>query len=144
MEHQLGERGLLAEAGICGDDLLGHVRIAGWVPEIVPWLKAADVLLFTSRTEGNPNVVLEAMASGCCVVATAVGGCRDTIVTGLNGWLCEPGDALALAACVGQLCARNDLRTQAGLEARRTISAREAPQSVLRCLSEIYGVSELE
>ena len=47
--------------------------------ELAAWYAAADVLLLTSRREGRPNVVLEALASGRPVVATAAGGTSELL-----------------------------------------------------------------
>jgi len=67
---------------------------------------AADALLLTSEREGAPMVVLEALASGTPVVATAVGGVPDLIRNGENGFLAADGSAArigsALEACLGR------------------------------------------
>jgi glycosyltransferase involved in cell wall biosynthesis len=65
--------------------------------EIPRWLAAADVAVLPSRTEGMPNAVLEALACGRPVVATAVGGTRELIQNPALGILVPPGDADALA-----------------------------------------------
>jgi glycosyltransferase involved in cell wall biosynthesis len=65
--------------------------------EIPRWLAAADVAVLPSRTEGMPNAVLEALACGRPVVATAVGGTRELIDNPAVGTLVAPGDAGALA-----------------------------------------------
>ena len=56
----------------CG--LESVIRMALWSDNVAGWLKAADVLLFPSLTEGSPNVVIEAMLCGCPVVAGKQGG----------------------------------------------------------------------
>jgi glycosyltransferase involved in cell wall biosynthesis len=65
--------------------------------EIPQWLAAADVVALPSRSEGMPNAVLEALASGRPVVATAVGGTRELITNPALGILVPPGDFGALA-----------------------------------------------
>lgn len=65
--------------------------------EIPQWLAAADVAVLPSRSEGMPNAVLEALASGRPVVATAVGGTQELIDNPALGTLVPPGDAGALA-----------------------------------------------
>jgi glycosyltransferase involved in cell wall biosynthesis len=60
---------------------------------VVPSVVAAG-----GRTEGMPAVVLEALAAGARLVATAVGGIPDVVRDGESGWLCRPGDELDLAA----------------------------------------------
>lgn len=68
--------------------------------EIPRWLAAADVAVLPSRSEGMPNAVLEALACGRPVVATAVGGTRELITNPALGTLVPPGDAGALASAL--------------------------------------------
>lgn len=64
------------------------------IPEI---LSVLDVLVLSSNWEGLPNVILEAMAARCPVVATNVGGVSEVITNGVTGWLTKPGDKYQLA-----------------------------------------------
>ena len=68
------------------------VTFAGWADDPRPWYAAADVVVLPSRWEALPLVALEAMASGRSVVATDVGGLRDTI--GDDAGAVVPGDPL--------------------------------------------------
>jgi glycosyltransferase involved in cell wall biosynthesis len=88
---------LIARARERGQD--GRITFALTRPhaEIPLWLAAANVAVLPSRTEGMPNAVLEALASGRPVVATGVGGTRELVTDGVLGRLVEPGDAAALA-----------------------------------------------
>ena len=70
-------------------------------------MAACDVLVLPSHTEGTPNVVLEALASGRRVVATSVGGVPDLITNPTLGTLVPPRDPDALAdALVRRACER--------------------------------------
>jgi glycosyltransferase involved in cell wall biosynthesis len=71
--------------------------------DLRPLLHQATLLVLSSRTEALPNVVLEAMAAGLPVVATAVGGVPELVAPGRTGWLVPPGDAPALAAALERL-----------------------------------------
>lgn len=62
--------------------------------------QASDLCVQASRAEGLGFSPLEALACGVPVVATAVGGLRETIVDGETGWSCPPGDADALARAI--------------------------------------------
>ncbi len=75
------------------------VRLVGPQPldRVPQWLAACDVLALPSHVEGTPNVVLEALASGRRVVASAVGGVPDLIVSPALGALVPPRDPDALA-----------------------------------------------
>jgi len=69
---------------------------------IPTWLAACDVLVLPSHVEGTPNVVLEALACGRRVVASAVGGVPDLLTTPTLGALVTPRDPEALAAALTQ------------------------------------------
>jgi glycosyltransferase involved in cell wall biosynthesis len=79
-----------------------RVRLIGRQPlERVPlYMAAADILVLPSHSEGTPNVVLEALASGRRVVATSVGGIPDLITDGKLGALVPSKDPDALAAAL--------------------------------------------
>jgi glycosyltransferase involved in cell wall biosynthesis len=82
----------------------GRMIVAGPQPfEKVPvWMAAADVIALASWAEGTPNAVLEALASGRRVVATAVGGVPDLVTSPVLGELVPPKDPAALAAALGR------------------------------------------
>lgn len=97
---------LLREVGQRG--LGGAVRFLGVRPhgDIATWLAASDVLCLPSRAEGVPNVVLEALAGGRPVVASAVGGIPEVHPGAVAGALVPPDDEEALAAALGATLAR--------------------------------------
>lgn len=74
--------------------------IIGHVANIEDYYRAADLFVLPSSSEGMPNVVLEAMASGLPCVATDVSGSRELIQDGATGFLFEPGDAASLRRCL--------------------------------------------
>ncbi len=101
--HVYGDGPLLPEAKLLTSRSgLGGVFFHGWVPPVdVPGVLAGlSALLLTSREEGMPYVLLEALAAGCPVVATAVGGIPEVIENGKSGWLADPGNAHDVARAV--------------------------------------------
>ncbi len=98
MTKPLGERSG-SEGGPLTSMTRGRVRLIGRQPlEKVPvYMAAADLLVLPSHSEGTPNVVLEALASGRRVVATSVGGVPDLITSRTLGTLVPPHDPDALA-----------------------------------------------
>jgi glycosyltransferase involved in cell wall biosynthesis len=84
--------------------------------------EAADIFVLSSRSEGCPNVVLEAMAHGLPVVATAVGGIPELVTHGDSALLVPPGDPDALASALARLLCDRTLRLAMGEAARKSAS----------------------
>ena len=74
-----------------------YLHFLGPVRDVRQLLFVSDVFCLLSRSEGFPNVVLEAMSSGVPVVATRVGGTPEAIEDGITGWLTESEDHTAAA-----------------------------------------------
>lgn len=79
----------------------------------------ADIFALSSRWEGCPTVILEAMAHGVPVVATSVGGVPELVEDGVSGMLVPPEDPDALAQALARLTRDRDLRLTMGLAARQ-------------------------
>jgi glycosyltransferase involved in cell wall biosynthesis len=76
-------------------------------PDVLELLPALDLFVLSSRFEGLPIAMLEAMAAGVPVVATRVGGIPEAVTDGREGKLVEPGDREGLAAAIRELAARS-------------------------------------
>lgn len=99
--------------------LQDRVMFPGGLYDDVPdFLRGIHVAVLTSRSEGLPNAVMEYMAAGRAIVATAVGGTTDLIVHETHGLLVPPGDARALAEAIRRLILDPDLAVQLGRAAR--------------------------
>ena len=105
---------LIAERG-----LTGVVILLGRRDDVGDVIASFDIAASSSDFEGSPLSLMESMAAGKPVVATAVGGVPDVVVDGVTGRLVPPGDAAALAAALGELIASEDERERMG-EAGRT------------------------
>jgi glycosyltransferase involved in cell wall biosynthesis len=86
------------------------VQFTGSRDDVFELLPAFDVFVLSSRFEGLPIALLEAMASGVAPVATRVGGIPEVITDGVDGLLVEPGDAGALATSCTKLLADDGTR----------------------------------
>ncbi len=80
-------------------------HLAGFRRDVLACLRAGDVVVNPSLTEGLPNVVLEAQSLAVPVVATNVGGVAEILDGGRTGWLVTPGDPDALAAAIREALA---------------------------------------
>lgn len=101
--------------------LRGSVELVGTRRDVAQLLAASDIFVLSSRSEGLPISVLEAMAAGLAVVATDVGGMSELVTDGETGFLVPPVDARALAAALGRLLRDPRLRRQFGAAARRRV-----------------------
>ena len=86
-------------------DLSGRVSFTGWRHDLATIYADLDVLAVSSRNEGTPVSAIEAMAAGCAVVATRVGGLTDLIADGRTGTLVPADDPIALSSAMGQTLA---------------------------------------
>jgi glycosyltransferase involved in cell wall biosynthesis len=97
----------------------GHrITAARPVSDVERWYAWCDVLLSTSRSEGTPNAVLEAMASARAVVASAVGGSRHAVLDGVTGFLFPPADTSRAAGFVQRVLADRALADRMGRRGR--------------------------
>lgn len=93
------------QAGLCD-----QIQLAGQVTDVTERMQRATALVLASRWEGMPNVVLEAMANGLPVIATAVDGTSELIEAGVSGWLINPEQPGQLAGAITECLERPDLR----------------------------------
>jgi glycosyltransferase involved in cell wall biosynthesis len=113
---------------VAGDGPLRHLvpDALGFVPheELERLYDRAAVVVLPSYREGLPLCVLEAMAHGRPVVATAVGGIPELVEDGVTGFLVEPGDVTGLRAAIERLLADPVLRKRMGRAARTRVAER--------------------
>jgi glycosyltransferase involved in cell wall biosynthesis len=103
-----------------------HVLFVGVVEDVRPWIASFDVFALPSRSEGMGRVLVEAMALGCPIVATDVGGIREAV--GDAARLAEPGNPARLGEMLGQLLENREMRCQlveAGKERAKRFSLDE-------------------
>lgn len=95
-----GETRAEIEARVDALGLSDAVTLTGWQRDLAPIYSDLDVLVISSINEGTPVSVIEALAAGCPVVSTYVGGLPDLLDHGDLGVLVPPGDAEALAQAI--------------------------------------------
>jgi mannosyltransferase len=140
-------RGVLVGAVRPGQSAFaGRLRAAAgervaWAEEqwdVVPWYHALTVLVHPSHTEGFSLVTPEAMACGCCVVASRLPYTTNVIEHGRTGFLFEPGDVAALRDVLDPLL-REPARARAvGQAAAEEARARLGVDEEVRRLLDVY------
>ena len=125
------------ERKISSAGLSGRFHMMGWRPEIPDLLAAFDVFLLTSRWEGLPKVVPQALIAGTPVVATGVDGTGEVVDDGRDGFLAKPGDVESMAGKVVGLLSGGRLP---GVPGKRDRLAREFDRDgMVRAQEQLYG-----
>jgi glycosyltransferase involved in cell wall biosynthesis len=106
-------------AYIAGAGLGDRVELLGWRDDVADRLARSLILALTSRNEGVPHIVRDALPSGTPSVATAVGGVRDAVRDGSTGLLVPSEDEDALVNALSRLLGDSELRTRLAAEGRR-------------------------
>jgi L-malate glycosyltransferase len=102
-------------------------------------LEGIDIFVLPSLSEALSNSLMEAMASGCCVVASKSGGNPELVTDQQTGLLFPPGDSAALAACLDLLLRNATLRTRLADAGAERMRAEFTVERAARRMAEIYG-----
>jgi glycosyltransferase involved in cell wall biosynthesis len=116
-----------------------RVRFLGQRSDLPPVYRELDLFVLSSNAEGTSMSILEAMASGLPIVATAVGGTPDLLGHGEGGVLVSPNDAGALATGITRLILDPSLRDDLGRRARERAVARFNEETVLDRYEQLYA-----
>jgi glycosyltransferase involved in cell wall biosynthesis len=98
------------------------VRLLGERSDVAELLRGAEIFVLSTRSEGLPLSVLEAMAAGLPVVASNVGGVPELVVDGETGLLVPPGDPRSLAAAIERLLQDPSLSRRLGEAGRARVA----------------------
>ncbi len=127
LERTVREKGLNA-----------FVLFIGQVEDTSPYYAIADVLALPSHSEGSPNVLLEAMAAGLPVIATAVGGVPEIAINEENALLVAPGDSDSFARALNRVLTDTKLARTLGNAAAMHVSENFSPATYVRSLLSVY------
>ena len=118
--------------------IAGNVRFVGWREDVPRVMAAYDVFVLPSLNEGMGKVLVEAMAMGKPIIASAVGGIADLVIPGDNGILVPCADADAIAQGIELMRANPALR--AGMGARgREMAAHYGVELMVRKIDSLYS-----
>jgi glycosyltransferase involved in cell wall biosynthesis len=134
----VGEGPARAELEKRAADLGGSLRFIGSRDDVPELLQAADLVVQSSLYEGFPNAVLEAMAAGRPVVATAVGGTVEAVQPERTGILVPPRDGAALAAAIERVLAQPDLARSHGVAGRQRVEAEFSVARMVGRYADLY------
>ena len=118
------------------------LRELAWLPgardDVPELLRAMDLFALPSQAEGISNTILEAMACGLPVVATAVGGNAELVVDGATGRLVPANDPQALAAALGELIDDPERMSAYGAAGRRRVEERFSMDAMTAAYLKVY------
>ncbi len=117
--------------------LADRVRFLGWCRDLAALYGTVDAVVLTSRNEGTPVALIEAMAAGRPVVATAVGGVPDIVEHGRTGLLIADREPSAIAEAVAQLAREPVLRGELG-RAGRLLASRFRASRLVEDVAQLY------
>ena len=115
-----------------------RVRWLGWRRDLTDVYGATDVFVLTSRNEGTPVALIEAMAAGVPGVSTTVGGVADVVTGESMGLLVPPDNAPAIAAAVTRLLSSEPARREMGRRAREAVIARYDAKRLVSDVDDLY------
>jgi len=118
----------------------GRVRLLGFLErgQALKIVKAADVFVMSSRSEGMPLVLLEAAALARPIIATRVGGIPDVVTDGEHALLVESGDEVALAGALSRLYSDSAFAARLGARARERIARDYSPRAQVESTRRAY------
>ena len=118
--------------------LQDSIRLLGRIDQAYRCLSAADAVTLTSRWEGLPYSLLEAMACSKPVVATAVNGCPELVIAGQTGYLVGAGDASGWAEAILRLIADPQQAKAMGATGKRLVAEKYSLSGMLSQIEQAY------
>jgi glycosyltransferase involved in cell wall biosynthesis len=118
--------------------LNNKVVFAGFYEDLNDVLAAMDIFVQSSRTESLPVAVIEAMAAGKPIVATAVGGISEAIEPDKTGIIVPPLDSSQMADAILSLLNNRKKAAQMGRRARQVVAEKFSVQDASRQIAQIY------
>ena len=110
----------------------------GYQEDVGSFFGAFDAFVLPSGNEGTPVTAIEALASGCPVVATRVGGVPDVVREGVDGFLVDPGDVEGLAGHLARLAADPALRSRLGAAGGERVLRRYGVERLVDDVDRLY------
>lgn len=136
-----GDGPLRKELGVAADSLgVGDItEFLGRRDDLPELLAAWDAFVLCSHSEGTSVTLLEAMAAGCPVVATAVGGNPELVEDGGAGYLVAAGDEAALAEALARLAADPGARARMGVVGQARVEANFSFDAMMDGMQQLWA-----
>lgn len=116
-----------------------NVTFLGRIEDVRSIYSRSRILVIPSRREGQGIVALEALAAGCPIVASDVGGLADMLTEGMTALLVPVGDVTALCEAINLLISDDELRERLKKNGRSMVRARFGDSDMARNVTELYN-----
>ncbi|MEO5819962.1 MAG: glycosyltransferase, partial [Vicinamibacteraceae bacterium] len=133
-----GERRAELEGLARAAGLASRVRFLGWRADLDRLYADLDVVVLTSKNEGSPVALIEAMAAGRAVVSTRAGGVEDVVTDGETGVIVPIGDASAVARAIVDLIEDPHRAARLGAAARASVVGRFGSGRLVGDIDALY------
>ncbi len=124
--------------------LRNSIRLFGERRDVPELLQASDIFVLSSRWEGMPLTIIEAMLAGLPVIATRVGGVPELVEGSVTGLLVPPGDPLALRDALEQLIVSEESRRLFGERGRQRALQQFSVERMIHRVRALYQELELQ
>jgi glycosyltransferase involved in cell wall biosynthesis len=128
-----------AKAEVASLQLQENIFFLGRIDKAYRYLPAADIVTSTSRWEGLPYSILEAMACSKPVVSTAVNGCSEAVINGSTGYLVDAGDVNGWAESVLELITHPDQAESMGTSGRKLLEDKFTLSRMVTQIEQTYN-----
>ncbi len=116
-----------------------HIIFCGYQRAMQDFYEAVDIVVLPSHSEGLPNVALEGMMHKRAVISTDVGGVREIIHNGENGWIVPPGDRLAMAKILKIVVTDVKLRDLVSERGYQSLHPKFSPEKRAQNILSVYN-----
>jgi glycosyltransferase involved in cell wall biosynthesis len=116
-----------------------NFKLLGWREDIAELLAASDVMFLASIHEGLPRVVLQTMAAGKPVVATAVNGTPEAVKQGVTGYLTQPHETQEMGDALVKILSNKSLAQKMGKAGQKSLKGTFLMDKMLMEIEKLYG-----
>jgi glycosyltransferase involved in cell wall biosynthesis len=124
---------LVSQSGI-----VGNLRFTGFIEDLPSYLPALDMVVAPSENEAFSLAVVEAMAAGCAVIASRVGGMAEIIEDGVTGLFIEQGELWSLIFGMSKFFTDKELRNRVGAAAQASVMKKFDRENVIDRIEQLY------
>ena len=122
----------------------GIIKYLGFHHDVRNYIKESDCIILPSYHEGMSRVLMESLAMHKPIITSNIPGCRETVIEGINGFLCQPHDAKSLIECVDKFFKlTTEEKRNMSIESRKLAETRFDINNVITVYNNILREADL-